>query len=64
MDDMEQFKEWLTSVTVLCTCPECGNVLKKSEVIPTYPPMDVYKCYNCGWSTIPTSQKRASKEKK
>lgn len=48
MDDTEQFKEWLTSITVLWTCPKCGNALS-SEVITTYPPIYVYRCYKCGW---------------
>lgn len=34
---------------IVYTCPKCGNDLQE-EVICTYPPIHVKKCYSCGWS--------------
>ena len=49
MGESEKMKERLTSVTILWTCPKCGYALAQ-EVITTYPSIDVYRCYKCGWS--------------
>lgn len=37
------------SSIIIYTCPKCGNDLQE-EVIATYPPIYVKKCYSCGWS--------------
>lgn len=35
--------------TIIETCPKCGFDLIE-EVIATYSPIYVKKCYKCGWS--------------
>ena len=33
---------------IIETCPKCGHDLR-DEIICTFPPIPVKKCYNCGW---------------
>lgn len=35
---------------IIYTCPECGKDLQE-EMIATFPPIHVKKCYSCGWSS-------------
>jgi len=35
---------------IIYTCPKCGKDLQE-EMIATYPPIHVKKCYSCGWSS-------------
>lgn len=35
---------------IIYTCPKCGHDLQMVS-IATYPPIDRYECYNCGWTS-------------
>lgn len=36
-------------MTIIETCPECGSDLM-NEILMTYPAIEVWRCYKCGWS--------------